>query len=237
MYNGLWRGPQEQERLDITMSHPVCGGKASRCDEKPPVFRGAAWGIVLLKRDVTEQTILTFRTAKEAEEAHEAAVSENRYTTDQYVTDPARADEMGSVVVLRTIRHWEGRNLLTLHFGPPLVGYHVSLDYGPSGRFEDEENPTDNGTSLYYSATGSAPGDTPLLIDNDTWVQGKYPVLYETAHTATADRATETTHFTFTHRPDLFPADEIIPRLELGREHSGPPPRIPAQPRFSQRSK
>jgi hypothetical protein len=136
----------------------------------------------------------------------------------------------------RTIRHQDGQNLLTLHFGPPLVGYHVSEDYGASGRFEDEEDPMDNGTSLYYSATGSGPGDIPLLIDNDTWIQGKYPVLYETAHADSAHRATETTHFTFTHRPDLFPADQIIPGLELGREHSGPPPRIPAQPRFSQRS-
>jgi hypothetical protein len=236
MSQGIWRGPREQDPLDITMSHPICGNKASRCEEKPSLFRGAAWGLVSLKRDVTEQTILTFRDAKEAEEAHEAAVSDNRYTTDQYLIDPTVGQSLGSVVVLRTIRHQDGQNLLTLHFGPPLVGYHVSEDYGASGRFEDEEEPMDNGTSLYYSATASAPGDTPLLIDNDTWIQGKYPVLYETAHTATADRATETTHFTFTHRPDLFPADQIIPRLELGREHSRPPPRIPAQPRFSQRS-
>ena len=234
MSQGQWRGPREQDPLDITLSHPICGSRASRCDEKPPVWRGGAWGIVLLQRDVTEQTILTFRTVQDAQEAREAASSGSRYATitDQYVGNPYWGQTKGGVVVLRTIRHRDGRNLLTLHFGPPLVGYHVSSDYGVSGRFDDEEEPTDNGTSLYYAATGSAPGDTPLLIDNDTWIRGTYPVVYETAHTATADRTTETTHFTFTHRPDLFPADQIVQRLELAREPTGPPPRIPAQPRF-----
>jgi len=232
MAQGLWRAPRARDRVDIRMSRPICGGRAARCHELPPVWHGQAWGIIMLQRDVTEQTIEVFRTA---EEAKQSAPSGTTHVTviDEYVTNPDHGwpKYRGGVVVLRTIRHREGHNRLTLNFGPPLVGYHVTADYGIHGRFEDEGDPMDNGTSLYYLATQSAPGEAPLLINDDTWVRGSYPVLYETAHTATAKRATETTRFSFTHRPDLFPADEIRQDLELARKPPEPH-RIPAQPRF-----
>jgi hypothetical protein len=117
----------------------------------------------------------------------------------------------GGRVVIDSSRHSEGENSLTLRFLPPIIQYHmryrsrgIDVDFGVGG-----------GTQIFWDATGGGDDGAPLLIANDTWLRGDYPLLFTTMHTQEFEGSRETTRFEITHRPDLFPPEEIDPHLEL----------------------
>ena len=122
--------------------------------------------------------------------------------------------------ILHTTRHREGKDALSMNFGPPLT----QLQAISAGIGGDVEMPDANGAGLYYAANGKEFGEYPLALE-DTWVRERYPKLYSAGHAASANGVEEATTFELTHRPDLFPKEEYVESLELGPQPKAP--RIP----------
>ncbi len=122
--------------------------------------------------------------------------------------------------MLHTTRHREGKDALSMNFGPPLTQMQA-ISAGIGG---DVEMPDANGAGLYYAANGKEFGEYPLALE-DTWVRERYPKLYSAGHAASANGVEEATTFELTHRPDLFPKEEYVESLELGPQPKAP--RIP----------
>jgi hypothetical protein len=198
---------QDTAAPDIEIRRLDCGPRAKMCEQSTPFHGGAACGIVHVKREGKDQI---------------ATWVHNHDATDNL---------MGGHVEIRTVPHTGGQNTLILQFLPPIF-------------FVNEEQPEDdmplpssNGTPIFLEAAQvadvpPAEGDpcplAPVLVNDDTWVRGAYPVLFKTAHTANHNGAQETTHFDVVHRPDLFPAEEIRPEWEFPQPPE-PPARIPAR--------
>jgi hypothetical protein len=122
--------------------------------------------------------------------------------------------------ILHTTRHREGKDALSMNFGPPLT----QLQAFSTGIGGDVEMPDANGAGLYYTANGKKPGEYPLAIE-ETWVRERYPKLYSAGHAASAEEVEEATTFELTHRPDLFPKEDYVESLELGPQPKAP--RVP----------
>jgi hypothetical protein len=209
---GRWRR-RMQDPLDVQVTILTCG-KDETCRQTEPFSGGLACGIITRRRNVTERTF----TVVPVDSEHK----------------PKSASDIDSGTVLewREVKHQEGADRLVLQFLPPffIIGH----------KFPEEIHYAWNGadTGLFMEAiqVGDVPpaaGDpcavAPLLIDNDTWVEAGYPTLFRTAHSASHENATETSHFDIVHRPDLFPPDEINPNFEPKPRDPGPN-RKPAQP-------
>jgi hypothetical protein len=252
---GMWMAPRQQDsgkRPDIHLSAIVCGEHAPSCHALEPMWSGISWGLVEMQRDMTEQTIRVVRNRQEAAEsaAEARGLTNGRVTvTDEVVGDPIWGEvHDGGVVILRTTRHREGRDRLVLNFGPPVVGLY--LDAGGPWRQDAQANAA--GTDLFYEAVAKEDGQeheegngpiglspfvdqgalpraeiSPLVVNDDHWSRGTYPKMFQ-AGSARGANPTERTTFEITHRPDLFPQDEIDPNYEL--LPTPPPELIPLPP-------
>lgn len=100
-------------------------------------------------------------------------------------------------MILRTIRHREGRDRLVLGFGPPIVALHLDPD---RQGYVNTAEPSVPGTDLYYTAIAqNSPEEgggnpalspflnasemprsdlSPLVVNDDHWSRGAYPVLF-----------------------------------------------------------
>jgi hypothetical protein len=218
---GIWKPrPQDLASPDVRLTDIKCGPGITTCRQLTEgSVGGAAWGVVLLQRDMSEQTF-------EVVPGQPKPPLETRRTeghtiiTDRRIPMPGQATNPfpDSWTILRTIRHREGKDSLSMNFGPPLIQVQAfSSGHGGNVEFTDA-----NGTGLYYMANGKKFGDYPLAIDGSTWVRETYPKLYSTAHAASAHNVDETTRFDVTHRPDLFPGSEYRSSLELVERPEAP---------------
>jgi hypothetical protein len=218
---GDWRPrPQDLASPDVWLTNINCGPAITTCRQKTEGgVGGAAWGVVLLQRDMSEQTFQVV--PGQPKPPLETTRTEGRtIITDRRLPMPGKAQDpfQGAWTILRTIRHREGKDSLSMNFGPPLV----QVQAFSAGHGGNVELPDANGTGLFYIANGKEFGEYPLAIDGSTWVHGTFPKLYITAHSASANSVDETTHFELFHRPDLFPADEYVPSLELTENPKAP---------------
>ena len=209
---GRWRR-RMQDPLDVQVTILTCG-KDETCRQTEPFMGGLACGIITRRRNVTERTFTVV-------------------PLDPRNRENSASDfDSGAHLEWRDVKHQEGADRLVLQFLPPFftIGH----------KFPEEIHYAWNGadTGLFMKATQSGDvaadaGDpcllAPLLVDNDTWVEAGYPTLFKTAHSASFENATETSHFDIVHRPDLFPPDEINPNFEPKPRDLGPN-RKPAQP-------
>jgi hypothetical protein len=217
---GRWT-PRNQDLVgaELRLTHLNCGPGTSSCRPRTEnSVGGAAYGIVQLRRDVTEQTF-------EVVPPHPKPADETRRTEGKTVITERRLwmpDYQATAwIIRRTIRHLEGKDNLVMNFGPPMI--QIQAFSSTPGEIELTDA---NGTGLYYIANGKEfEGEYPLAIDGSTWVRETYPKLYSTGHAASAGRVDETTRFELTHRPDLFPPEFYEAGLEL--------PKNPEAPRIS----
>lgn len=211
--NGRW-ATRAQDPRDVQLTSMTCSPDMT-CRQASPFVGGEACGIIRKRRNVTERTFTVVP------------------VTDASTPPPSGLEKIaGARVEFHTEVHREGENKLVLQLLPP--------HFATEEKFPEEIHYVPGGanSALFAEAVNAgdvpqAPGDmcplAPVLIDNDTWVEGGYPTIFSTAHTATHSYAQETTRFDIVHRPDLFPPEEIDPNYELKRP-AEPPNRTPAQP-------
>jgi hypothetical protein len=215
--NGRWT-PRNQDLVgaEARLTHLNCGPGTSSCRPRTEnAVGGAAYGIVQLRRDVTEQTFQVVPPFPKPPDETRRTEGQTIVTDRRLVMPDYKPDAW---IIRRTIRHLEGKDNLVMNFGPPLI----QVQAFSSGQGEIEV-PDANGTGLYYIANGKEfDGEYPLAIDGSTWVRETYPKLYSTGHTARASRVEETTRFELTHRPDLFPPEDIDPSLEVPQTPKAP---------------
>jgi hypothetical protein len=211
---GQW-ATRKQDPRDVQLTTLTCSEGAT-CRQSTPFVSGESCGTIMKQRNAIERTFTV-------------------EPVDPNSNPPPSPREMaaGARVVIHEKHHREGENRLVLQFLPPQFMTEEKLPE------ERQYMPGGANSAIFDEAVnaGDAPhpeGDpcplAPLLVDNDTWVEGTYPTIFKTAHSATNGDAQETTHFEVVHRPDLFPADEIIPDWDVHRPEPPSPPRPPLRP-------
>lgn len=209
---GYWEAPRPQDDgpPEILLLRVDCMPRFSHCDREPAVTDGRTVARLQFKQTVIEQV-------------------------PRVVFDPTARDidnVLGGRAVIETTRRSQGEDRFRLWFEPPKVFLHSR---SPDGGLYTRLPPA--GTDWYVVATRSAYDEDeglPLAAEQGTR-GGVYPVLF-TATSIPRPPAgpwavSESTRFELTHRPDLFPADEIRPEYEV-KETQPRPPRIPARSRF-----
>ncbi len=220
---GMWL-PRKQELMapDVRVMAPDCGPDITTCREKTKGgVGGAAYGIIQLRRDATEQSfeVVPFEPKPPLETRRTEGPN---IITDRRLVLPDNAQNRDLLkgrawTMLHTTRHREGKDSLFMNFGPPLTQMNA-ISAGTGGNVEMADA---NGTGLYYMANGKEMGQYPLVID-ETWVRETYPKLYSAGHAASSNGVEESTTFELTHRPDLFPKEDYVESLELGPQPKAP---------------
>ncbi len=182
---GMWvTRQQEMMAPDVRVMDPDCGPDAPTCREKAKGgMGGAAFGIVQLRRDATEQSfeVVPFEPKPPLETRRTEGPN---IITDRRLVLPDNAQNLDlkkgrAWTMLHTTRHREGKDSLFMNFGPPLTQMNA-ISAGTGGNVEMADA---NGTGLYYMANGKEMGEYPTGHRRNLG-PGAYPKLYSAGHAA-----------------------------------------------------
>ena len=208
LHGGYWVAPRPQEALssDFAFESVDCGPEARTCLPEDDRVSGSAYGRVALQRRVRTQVI---------------RVVEPR--ADDFSTAAEIDRRRGGSIVIETNERVEGDDRIQMHFAAPAVHLlSVSRLHG---------NPTHqhHGSYLYFSALDRSFGALPAL---EGWTREGHPLLYSAATAANSRNgfAHLVGIYQLWHRPDLFPADEIVTEFEPRPADDIGPPRPPLRP-------
>lgn len=166
-------------------------------------------------------------------------LSMKRYYDELEVSRPDCANDLAYLEFVRSgkgagqitsTRKSDGNDALKLTYGPGLVLTFAKV----SSREMTLTLPLPPSNTVFLTAHAGGKY-TEQEVTLQGWTRGGQPVLFEksVAGDATVDKTqcTDTTKFELVHRPDLFPAEEIVPRWELTSPQEPPqPPRKPLKP-------
>jgi hypothetical protein len=194
----FWAGNWQDDKLDATppdirLLNVTCPRFHSDCKAMPH-RRGDGEGAVALLR---------FRHTELEQHAHV-----------RYDETNALDRQLGGRVEVSENRRTDGENRFELYFDPP----HIFLQSRVGGRLE-EASPA-IGTDWYEAANVLAPHhqdrDVPLMANKGNF-GGEHPHILSATGIPRAPYydLSSTSRFELTHRPDLYPADEIEPSLEV----------------------
>jgi len=212
---GRWTAPRPQDDTppDILLLRVDCPTGLTNCDRMPAETEDVSTGRAVARLAMRHRVIEQIPRVVEPPNVASA--------------DDAVARIFGGRVVIEQTTYDEGENLLELAFVPPTVFLHAR------SRGELLEHEPAAGTDWYRRATLRAVrGDDNLPLVRE-WVRDGYPLLFkatsaEPPNPATTGFMSERTEFELVHRPDLFPADQIMPGFEVDQTQPDPP-RLPAR--------
>lgn len=212
MADGRWRAPRSGDDTppDILLLRVDCPRGLTNCDRMPAETEDVSTGRVVARLAMRHRVIEQIPRVVEPADDQEARFFGGRVIIEQRTYD-------------------EGTDFLELAFLPPTVFLHARSR--ATGELLEREPAA--GTDWYRRATQRAVrGDDNLPLVRE-WVRDGYPLLFratseEPPNPATTAFMSERTEFELVHRPDLFPADAIMPDLEVDQTQPDPP-RLPAR--------